>query len=94
MENNQRILILNVSKSTISNKETGEVVDLCRIVYGMMCEETDRFHGYSVLESYVKPEAHDIVLKYVGKLVPYTMRMKAQKNGVKYILESLNGEMF
>ena len=43
---NNKILILNCSPVNFSNKETGEVKEMCKITYGVFLEPTENFTGY------------------------------------------------
>lgn len=94
MNNDLKILLLNVGKMDFTNKETGEVREMTKIQYGIICMEDERFVGYSVLDCYTKSTAFDIAKKYVGKVVPATISTKPTNNGVKYLLQALNGEKF
>lgn len=91
---NNKIMVLNVAPVTFTNKETGEVREMCKVQYGVPCEETAQFVGYAILEAYVKGEALPIVKKYVTKITEAKVRMVPQKNGFKYVLTALNNEVF
>lgn len=91
---NNKILVLNCSPVTFTNKETGEVREMCKITYGVFVEDTEQFIGYATLEGYVKGNALDITKKYIGKLVDAKVRMIPQKNGFKYVITSINNESF
>lgn len=91
---NNKILILNCSPVTFSNKETGEVKEMCKITYGVPLEPTEIFAGYCILEAYVLPVGLNVAKKYIGKLVEANIRMVPQKNGFKYVIKSINNESF
>ena len=91
---NNKILVLNCSPVIFTNKETGEVREMCKLTYGVFVEETENFIGYGILEGYVKSGALDVAKKYICKLVEAKIRMLPQKNGFKYIITSINNESF
>lgn len=87
-----KIFVLNVAPVKFTNKETGEVKEMCKVQYGVRCEDTEQFIGYAILEAYVQGSGLNTIKKYVSKIVDAKVRMVPQKNGFKYVLTSLNNE--
>lgn len=90
MNNNVKVILLNLQKVNFSNKETGQVTTMCKITYGLDLTKTDNFVGYSVLESYAKESAFAGLEKVLKRECMAVMEYKPTQNGVKYVITKIN----
>lgn len=89
---NLDIIILNLTKCSFKNKETGEVKPMVRINYCYRVPDEDRFSGMAVLTCY---QIDDYFLKlkdFVGRKVPATFRKVRLNNGYKLSLYSIDNK--
>ncbi len=59
-------LIFNVTKFSFADKETGEIVEGCKVEYLCPKQETDNSKGYVHLACNLKLSFYDTIKKYVG----------------------------
>lgn len=69
MLNYSDIRLINLSYVSFTDKNTNELVELCKMTYGIMQEPTDKFCGERILEQYIKIVNYDKLKNYVGKNV-------------------------
>lgn len=92
--NNVDARLINMEKATITNKDTGEVVNvMTKINYCMKIDEFEGFRGKGLFEAYASEKAFDDLKKFVdtNELVKLNIICKPLKNGSKYIIQSVNG---
>ena len=65
----EKVLILNTSRTSFSNKETGEVVAYSTTTIGRRVQESENFCGYLLEEITGKVEDYNAIKRYVDKLV-------------------------
>lgn len=90
MNNNFKIMLLNLQKVDFSNKETGEVRTYCKIVYGVDLTKTESFQGLSILETYATSESFESLSRMLKKECVASFDIKPTQNGVKYIITKIN----
>ena len=90
MNNNFKVLLLNLQKVNFSNEKTGEVTTMCKITYGLDITKTDNFVGCSILESYAKESAFNGLEKVLKKECVASVEFRPTQNGVKYVITKIN----
>lgn len=90
MNNNLKVLLLNLQKVNFSNSDTGKVTTMTKITYGVDLTKTENFSGYSILESYAKEEAFNGLEKVLRRECVATVEYKPTQNGVKYVITKIN----
>lgn len=88
---NAKAIMLNCEKMQFKNKETGEVTHMTKIQYAIAVSPNDNFVGYSVLECFVNENAFKNLKNCLGKMCDIVIETKGLKNGVKYIIKTING---
>jgi len=90
MNNNIKVLLLNLQKVNFTNKDTGVVTTMTKITYGTDFGKTDNFTGYSILESYAKESAFSGLEKVLKRECIAVVEFKPTQNGVKYVIKKIN----
>ena len=88
---NAKIMILNLQKISFKDKE-GKDRAFCKITYGMNITKTDKFVGYSILESSADDKSFDNLVKYLGKESVANIDHIPTENGIRYKLSKINNE--
>lgn len=69
MLNYSDVRLINVSYVSFTDKTSNELVELCKMTYGIMQESTDKFSGERILEQYVRISNFDKLKNLCGKTV-------------------------
>lgn len=85
-----KVLIINVEKFQFNNDKTGEVVELCKVVYAIPLENSENFVGGAIFEAYSHVKHFENVSKYSFKHSDVLLEQRPQKNGVKYYLKQVD----
>lgn len=86
--------IIQCNLVNVKNDTTGEVTEMTRILYTMDREDTEKVVGPATVECYkvgnfVK-KIEKLTIKYAPR-VELEIEEKPLKNGVKFVINSING---
>ena len=87
-----KIFLINLEKTRIKNKDSGEVIEFCKITYAIPVPDEERFSGLCILDSYKNVKYFDELKSYTGKPHNVQIRKIRQKSGFKYSLISIDGK--
>ena len=90
----QKIVLLNLAKVQFKNKDTGEVRNMTKMTYAIDCTNSERFTGYSILESYSPESAFEKAQKYVRGTCTAVIETRPLTNGVKYVIKGIEDTVF
>lgn len=88
----QSILVIFAGMTEFTNKDTGEIIEMTEIIYGIPFEKNDNACGYGVMKCYKKGNFVKDFSVYTGRLVKASISEKPEGNSsrVKYVIEKIN----
>lgn len=90
MMNNAKITIINLERQKFSNKETGEVKYMTKVMYAIKMDSNENFKGNAILRAYCNAETFEKLEKMLMMPVTAEIEQRATENGAKYYISKVN----
>ena len=90
MMNNAKVTIINLERQNFSNKETGEVKYMTKVMYAIKMDSNENFKGNAILRAYCNAEAFEKLEKMLMTPVTAEIEQRATEDGAKYYISKVN----